>query len=386
MKLSTRSVTQGAALLFATALAACGGGAASGAGGAIPTTAQPSAQAAAPNGFLASLSGSQVSLVNALAGQIVSGQLPDGAILNGSTSINGYFANYAAMSLVVAGDDSAALRWAQWYVAHLNAPNAWGQGCSMYDYAVSGGKETSTGGASSVDAHSASFLTLLRAMYRSGNPTLMAYVSGLHPQAECIALSLTSLIAPNGLAQVKPGDDIEYLIDNTQVFRGLGDVAWLEEHVWNDPADYAAHVHDQGGVQNGIAKLWNASAGMYASYTTPLGHIEAAPSWNTWYPDATAQLFPVINHVIDRTSPQAVQVYNAFNTAWPNWTAGTHGNPSGFPWAVVAQAAAEMGDFSRSNAFAANATSAYAGKWQWPWYDYESSSLIRAIAAPSFYI
>jgi hypothetical protein len=330
-------------------------------------------------------SSSPSSLVSTLAKQIASKQLADGAILNSSSGINGYFANYAAMGLVIGGNYSGAQRWAQWYLAHVNANNVWGPGCSIYDYQLVGGVETSTGSASSVDAHSASFITLLHTMYRSGDSSLVSYVRGVRSQAECVAWSMVSLISPaNNLAQVKPGDDIEYLIDNAQVYRGLGDMAWLEENAWSNPTESATYTNYQNTVAQGINGLWNPALNMYASYTTVLNHIET-PAWNTWYADSTGQLFLVINGVLSPTNPRAVALYNSFNASWPKWTSGASANGSGFPWAVVAQAAAAMGDTSRVKTFASNAQATYSSSnWGWPWYDYESSGLIRALAAPTF--
>lgn len=364
-------------LVLLCALAGCS---ASG-GASAPVAALPqtmSVQAPAPQSVASAASSP---LVGSLIIQITSKQLADGAILNSSSSINPYFANYAAIGLVVGGKYSQALAWAKWYVAHTNAPNAWGAGCSIYDYSYASNVEASTGTASAVDAHSGSFLTLLKKMYRTGDPTLMGYVKSIRPQTECIALSMTALIASNGLAQVKPGNNLQYLIDNAQVYRGLGDVAWLETNVWGDTKKAAGYTTYQNGVAKGIAALWNPTHNMYASYTTPLGHIET-PTWSTWYADSTAQLFPVINGVISPSSPRAIALYRAFNAAWPNWTKGAAGNPSGFPWADVAHAAALMGDTTRVNVFASNVQATYGGAWGWPWYDYESAGLIHAVAAP----
>jgi hypothetical protein len=321
------------------------------------------------------------SLVGALANQITAKQLADGAILNTSTSINGYFANYSAIGLVVAGRYSSALAWAKWYAKHVNAPGVWGQGCSIYDYQYVDGKESSTGTASSVDAHGASYITLLKAMYRSGDAASVTYVKSVRPQVECITLSVTSLIASNGLAQVKPGNNIQYLIDNAQVYRGLGDAAWLEANAWGETQQSALYASLQKGVAKGIATMWNSGLNMYASYTTPSGHIDT-PTWSTWYADSTAQLFLVINGVLKPSDPRAVGLYKAFNAAWPRWTLGTSGNPSGFPWAAVAQAAAAMGDTARVNAYAANVDALYGGVWSWPWFDYESACLIHALVMP----
>jgi hypothetical protein len=248
--------------------------------------------------------GSYSALVASLSAQIASKQLSDGALLNSSTGINGYFGNYAAMGLVAAGNYAGAQRWAQWYVAHLNPAGVWGAGCTEYDYKLVNGVETSLGTAGSVDARAATFLTLLRTMYASGNPALVSYVASLHATAECVATSITSLLAPNGLTQVTPGNGNEYLMDNAQTYRGLSDAAWLESNVWNDAADAGAHAADAATISGAIAGLWNPTVGMYAAATSVHGHLET-PSWKTWYADSTAQLFLVINGVLAPRDPRA---------------------------------------------------------------------------------
>ncbi|HET8827051.1 MAG TPA: hypothetical protein VFM77_18040, partial [Terriglobales bacterium] len=59
----------------------------------------------------------------------------DGAILYGSTQINPYYSNLAAIGLT---HDPASYgtvqRWMQWYISHLNWPDKWGLYGTTYDY------------------------------------------------------------------------------------------------------------------------------------------------------------------------------------------------------------------------------------------------------------
>jgi hypothetical protein len=322
-------------------------------------------------------------LIANLSAQISGNQLADGAIIN-EGSILGYYGNYSAIGLVKAHNYAGAQAWAQWYVAHLNAPNTWGAGCSEYDYSYVNGVETSTNTAESVDAHGASFLTLLRVMYQSGNSGLVTYVSGLRPQAECVAASIVALMAPNHLTQVLPGDGNEYLMDNAQVYRGFADLSWLESNVWSNSTGATTYKNDAATIAQGIASLWNSSLNMYAPATSVRGNLQT-PTWSTWYSASTAQLFPVVNGVIPPGGTRAIGLYKAFNAAWPCWTTPGACDPNKLPWAVIAQAAAAMGDTTRLALYTTNAQSRFGQYFQFGnWYPAESTALISAYTTPVF--
>src|SRR5437016_10479275 len=54
-------------------------------------------------------------------------QAPDGAILYGSSAINPYYSNLAAIGLTHdPGSYGMVQHWMQWYVGHLNWPDKWG--------------------------------------------------------------------------------------------------------------------------------------------------------------------------------------------------------------------------------------------------------------------
>jgi hypothetical protein len=324
-----------------------------------------------------------LALISRLSREISSRQLADGAIVN-EGAILGYFGNYSAMALVKAHAYAGAQRWAQWYVAHLNRPGVWGAGCSEYDYTYADGVERSLGTAESIDAHAATFLTLLRVMYLSRNPALMKYVAGARAQAECVATAITSLVQANGLTEVVPGDGNEYLMDNAQAYRGLGDLAMLEWHAWNDAAAAATYKRYQSRIFNGIGNMWMPSLGMYASSTSVRDGL-VTPTWTRWYSDSTAQLFLVLNGVLSPNSARAVDLYRAFNAAWPDWTMPGACSSKKLPWAVVAQAASAMGDAVRVADFLRNAESKYRSNFMaGNWSPDESAGLIFAFTSPIF--
>jgi len=99
--------------------------------------------------------------------------------------------------------------------------------------------------------------------------------------------------------------------------------------------EYAVKV--RAGIQ---AHLWDASRHNYLPFVGA-----KAADWKKWYPDATAQLFPILDGVIDASAPQARTTYAEFNAKWPKWEALRF--PGREPWVTIACAAAIEGDNAR---------------------------------------
>ena len=301
--------------------------------------------------------------------------LPDGAILFTSTEIEPYFANLAAIGLTKNKAYYPQVKaWMQWYVNHLNYPDKWGMYCSMYDYDVSGTTETSTNSADSTDSYAATFLSLAWAYWQTGDPTAQAYIKTLSYQLDCIGGVIVQTQQSNGLTWALPDYQIQYLMDNAEVYRGISDLASLESAAFNNSTSANYYTAIAASVKNGIQTvLWNAAAHDYYPYAG-----SPAADWGTWYPDTTAQLYPIVNGVISPTSSQAVNLYAAFNSNWPSWD--TLNFPDSFPWAVVSGAATVMGDTNRVNTYITTIQNTYVNvnpAFPYPWYDQESGWFMR---------
>ena len=70
------------------------------------------------------------------------------------------------------------------------------------------------------------------------------------------------------------------------------------------------------------------------------------PSWDVWFPDSLAQLWPVLDGLGDR--PAGAALWAAFSRRWPGWTRSTpaYGTVAveHDPNAAIAYAAARIGD------------------------------------------
>jgi hypothetical protein len=349
-----------------------GGGSASGSasgGGAIPTTIGGPALSTAT--IAADIQGA--------ATWLDTQQLQDGAILYTTTKIEPYYANNAATGLTkIPAQLPRARQWMAWFVNHINATDVWGLGGTVYDYSYSGGTETPLNSADSVDSYNATFLTLARVLYDTGDPTSQQYVVSLKPTLERLAATIVAIQQSDGLTISQPGVKFAYLMDNAEVYRGFSDLSYLETNAFGDGASASTYTQDAQRVAAGISSLWNASISTYAYAKTEPNGVLNQTSWSIWYPDATAQLYPALEGVIAPSSARALSLWNAFNSAYPQWS--TLSNPSGYPWARVADAAVLMNDTSGVTAYIANAQSQYAVEnFPWTWYDAEGGWYIRAM-------
>ena len=299
----------------------------------------------------------------------------DGAIEYSSSVVNPYYANIAAIGMTKDPNRyGAVLNWMKWYINHLNWPDKWGLYGSMYDYNVSGSGEVSTGDADSTDSYAATFLTLAWSGWQTGDASLRSYISSISYQLDMIGGVIAQTQQSDGLTWAKPDYQIKYLMDNTEVYRGLRDLASLFNAL-GDPSKSSYYGTLASSNLQGINAMWMGSA--WAVYKDGVGNL-AAPNWGTWYADATAQLFPVLEGAVAASDPRSQQVYNAFNSHWPGWTTLSFNTQDPFPWALVQSAAALMGDTSRANAYMNTVQSKYVNSgFPWPWYCMETGWFMR---------
>jgi hypothetical protein len=299
--------------------------------------------------------------------------LPDGAILFTPTKIVPYYSNLAAIGLTRNKAYYPQVKaWMQWYISHLNYPDKWGLYCTMYDYNVSGTVETSTEDADSTDSYAATFLSLAWAYWQTGDPEVRAYIGTLSYQLDCIGGVIVQTQQSNGLTWAKPDYQAQYLMDNAEVYRGLRDAAKLFQAAFGDTNARDWYNSHAVAAHNGIeTALWDPVHNNYLTYAG------APPSrWYKWYPDATAQLFPVLNGVISGFSPRAKHLYNTFNRHWPKWDQLKF--PDAFPWALVPGAAALIGDAPRVNTYIRKIDKRYVNRgFPYPWYCEEAGWFIR---------
>jgi hypothetical protein len=316
--------------------------------------------------------------------------LGDGAILYTSTQIDPYFSNIAAQGLL---KDTANLQariaqaeaWMNWYIAHFNWPDYNGIYGSVYNYNVSGGVETSTGGYDSADAYAGTFLSLAQALWLTGDAGAQSFIQNTvgHYNLDVVGNVITNMQQANGLAWAKPDYQIEFLMDNCENYRGISDLASLFQSAFGDSSGsqwYGTHAAQiKAGIQSALlipsSNLYYTSVGA------------AAPNLTKWYPDMVAQLYPIVHGVILPSSATAKHIYSELNANWPGWDTLSYNNPPAghtgdpFPWCVVGYAAYLMGDHNRVNTFLTSINTKYGTTFPWPFYSAEAGWYIKLNAA-----
>lgn len=300
----------------------------------------------------------------------------DGAIEYTPQEIDPYFANIAAIGMTRDPNRMPqVVAWMNWYVNHLNWPDQWGLYGTTYNYNIVDGTEVSTGTADSTDSYAATFLSLAWNAWQTGNSSAQSFILGLSYQLDVIGGVLIQTQQSDGLTWAKPNYQIKYLMDNCEAYRGLRDLASLYQTAFKDTTKAAYYNAAADSMLNGILGMW--MNGTWAVYKNDIGGL-AAPNMGTWYADATAQVFPVLEGVVSSSDPRAQQSYAAFNNAWPGWPTLSYNSQDGFPWCLVGEAAAAMGDNARLTTYINSIQGKYVNNgFPWPFYNAEAGWFMR---------
>lgn len=307
----------------------------------------------------------------------------------GPVSVHPYEANIGARALVAAGPRYGPMvqNYLRWYLGHLNHPDTSGVDGTVYDYdydpaTCAGDVQTDplTGTAPSFDssdAYAGTFLSLVAA-YARADPGAAVFLAApaVREGLDSVAGAILATLRPSGLTAATPTYDAEYLLDNVESQQGLDAYAWLLASVFGDADGGRNRAAQAAGIRAAIeTRLWRAGGYAVAADDGP-------PSWERWYPDSIAQLWPVW----DLLGPPARResAWATFQAHWPDWTDSTpsYGVVSADhdPNAAVAYAAARVGDTAAVDAYltASQRTWAAAGRPA-PWTVDDSG--FRALAA-----
>ena len=300
----------------------------------------------------------------------------DGSILYTPQEIIPYYSNIAAIGMTRDPNRMPqVVAWMNWYTNHLNWPDKWGLYGTIYDYTVNNGQEISTNDADSTDSYAGTFLTLAWNAWATGDAGARSYIAGIYSQLDAIGGVIIKTQNSDGLTWAKPDYQIKYLMDNSEAYRGLRDAASLFKNAFHDNNKAAYYNAAADAMQNGIFGMW--LNGNWAVYKDGVGKL-AAPNMNTWYADATAQVFPVLLGVVTSSDTRAKQAYAAFNSAWPGWPSLSFNTKDPFPWCLVGDAAAAMGDKTRLITYIKTIQTKYENSnFPWPFYIAEAGWFIR---------
>jgi hypothetical protein len=300
----------------------------------------------------------------------------DGSLLYTPQAINPYYSNIAAIGMTKDPNRMPqVVGWINWYINHLNWPDKWGLYGTTYDYTVNNGVATATNNADSTDSYAATFLSLVWHAWQSGDSNARSTIQGLSYQLDVIGGVIVQTQQSDGLTWAKPDYQIKYLMDNCEAYRGMRDLASVYQNAFGDSTKAAYYNAAADAMLKGILGMW--MNGTWAVYKDAIGNL-AAPNLNTWYADASAQVFPALMGVVSSSDPRAQQAYAALNSAWPAWPALSFNSQDPFPWVLIAQGAAAMGDKSRVTTYLNSLQSKYVNSnFPWPFYNAEAGWFMR---------
>jgi hypothetical protein len=286
----------------------------------------------------------------------------DGAIVGPNGRVVPYFANQAAIALVRCGAPTAVLKWLDWYLRNLNQGDANIPALSVYDWTWDGETLTSTGDFDSVDSYASTLLELVAAAYTTRDMALRTHVRDNIDTYKGVADLLVQDVRSDGgptkgLTFAKPSHRAFYVMDNAEVYAGLRDFASLLTSLGdrNAAAYYRAYADETR--QAITSSLWGDGVWDWA-------HGNPAHPTRSFYPDAAAQVWPVLYGVVAPDDEKAVAAWKAFTSAYPKWYAGV---PDSFPWASIARASRLMGNTADAVRHLQNITERFAGNgWTHP--------------------
>lgn len=297
---------------------------------------------------------------------ILSCVLPNGAIARtpvkaGENSVNPYFADYAAMALLTQGDYAAVKDYIIWHFAHLNTkPDHNGLLYTIDDYHVTaeadGVGESAKGDYDSVDSYAASFLMLLEAYADETKDDL--FIAG-HAEEILGIINLLLDTVDDRLSVTKPDHPVKYLMDNSEVVRGLkaakNVIDVLKDQEAYDQAKLEAlrktvkSVRED--VKKGIDGLMCEDGMSYAWVMDEDGEV-SLPDWTVFYPDSAAQMTPLIFGIAKPDKAEGQALYQNICDHWQWETmAPLENGASGSLWAMMAAGASVMNDHERINTY-----------------------------------
>lgn len=223
--------------------------------------------------------------------------------------VNPYIVNLMALDLLNDTSFRNLVRaYIGWYLDHLNYPDKYGATGSIYDYRVfADGREESLDSMDSVDSYAATFIMLVYRYYKmSGDRDL---ILDFRQQLEDIIYLVPYLQQSDGLTVALPGTTGKYLMDNCEAYGGVSDFADLAtEFGWDIRTFY---LERKNILRLAIANhLYNSGTGYYSWLKD--GDIVHPSDWTRFYPDAFAQLFPILYDITNSNS-RKIQLWQRFH-------------------------------------------------------------------------
>ena len=276
--------------------------------------------------------------------RITTGPLANGYVIAPAGKLNWYFTNLGLLPILQYLNSQErqdyVRNYLDLYISRLES------NFTIMDVNFTGGDVTQPVKVTqdSDDSYAATTLSLA-ARYMALSNDNVWYAANIATLKNMAYYNLATQVKANGLTSVfqRPNaNEIGYLMDNCEVYRGLRDFqALLASKGDSDAAYYGTFATTIG---NAIKTLWDAVRGGYRA-----GDAYVAAD-TTFYPGTFCQSFPQAFGVVEAKST-FTGAWNYFNLYSPNWTALAY-DP--FPWAIHGYVARLRGNTARARTQLAN--------------------------------
>lgn len=325
--------------------------------------------------------------------QLSNGALPVYGKEDGDVSINPYFSSITTLAILkYSGDESGLESVKNYYDWHFDRLNEDG---SIYDYeAIIANKEivseNSKADYDSADSYAALFLiSLWKYIEAGGNKD---YIIENQDKIYLIIDLMTSLIDDDGLSKVSHTNGTKYLMDNCEVYAGLNSASMILEKVVL--GQYGVFSRDYWETVKQIVNLrlagykmkaaieihlWNNNSGCYDVGINSNGSTIVADECDDFYPDAVAQLFPIVFELIKADGQRAQTIYNKFSNEF-QWERLSHyyDDKTNFYWGISSFCGSIMGDTEKVDEYIQNLHEAEAPDYRYPLYNADAAWVILA--------
>ncbi len=321
--------------------------------------------------------------------QLPSGVLPQRPLSQNTATVIPYFSAMAAMALLENNTTyiDHVTAYLEWMFDRLNDANSdyFSVDGTLSNFTITvledGSYQERKSKYDSVDSYAALNISLLLKTYQTTQD--LSFFIKHQTSILRIFNALLSTRVDNNLSAVSVGNQTQYLMDNIEVQIGIQDGIELIEQLIKHTQQSEAFqkVYDQliewehlnaKAIEN---DLWDESSQMYHVGLSVNGQPIVFRSWDRFYPDAVAQLFPMMHRMIDPKDTRAQVLYEQFSQAY-QWQAFSYRTEGDFYWTMIGYVAALMEDVEQVKAYLQIYKEDYMPTHAYPLYNAESAWII----------
>lgn len=288
-------------------------------------------------------------------------QLDNGAFCNqynenGVVSISPYFSSLGIWCVLQCelndNEKNKIKEYFLWHFKHINYEEDYnGLTGTIYDYKaiVEAGKvieEYSEDKYDSTDSYAAVFLSALWKYYeKTGDAELLQEnKEGIIDVTKAMLYTLN-----NNYTYCKPDYEIYYLMDNLEVYDGLLSVEKIFMEIFND-YEYGNEISKliKNFEKNFDAIWWEEN---HYRYYLKAQNVDIEKfSWNSFYPDAVSQIYPIIYNIANLEKSNII--YSEFCDSW-KWEEMDYfySKEVDFYWGMLMYGAVKVKDYKRAEEY-----------------------------------